>query len=827
MADILVTSPYRPFTLPNQFKAVFNGCIYCGTVDAVDPSTSQVQVYKVNEDGSRIQVAQPLRTNAGGYLVYNGQPAKFVTNSNHSLLVRDAYGALVWYAPDVSLVDPDALEEIIQAQVYVLQKRSFAEAGYNLIGYFEDGVTFVSKNDIAIYKINGRGYTGPIGAVPPGTDPTVGPFVDISHKYLFANVRSFGAIGDGVADDTAAIQLAFDSGIHVILPEGRFKVSKTAGFASDFPSGDQPCLYVRDKDGFTISGNGEIFVENHGQGIIEVQRSKRCNISGIKLSGPRQFPQIDGTTGMAEKGDSSGGYAPTGPAIWQVYKNNSLNTSAYASGGYGGNFPQFGGGTASTWGVWNNGFIGNAAFGILIHNACDDVSVSGCDISGFNFAGVAVGFYGDYFPVDRSYPRSKNIRVHNNHIYEIYDTGVSTIAADQVIVYGNNIEDIGHPNSDWSHTNVNPGYGYASRGNDFEISDRITVSGNSFIRCRRKGIDTHGGTNIVITGNTVNESYYQGIFFNWSSPIQKATGATIANNIISNIKFDGVFVSGTDTLDWSYENSRMDCSVTGNVITNCDRAGVYVLSGRDVSVTSNIIKYDRDAGATPYGIYLGSTDASRKLYNLAVTGNVITSEPSGQLFMGISAEYLIESIITGNNIRNVNGNGLRMQNQCSENMVTDNVIRVGTGKINLQVSQTGGRSTNNITIGGNGVNVANDGRSRLTPETITIYVTFNGTASPEVVRMTGGDNIVSVASTSSGFVINMQGIGSSVKPLANIWDASDLAPLSGSTRCNYKYQIASTSSAVRVGIKADSGSTGHIPASSITSGQFLVRIELV
>lgn len=106
MSDILVTSPYRAFTLPNQFKAVFNGYIYCGTVDAVDPSVSQVQVYFVNESGDKVPVAQPLRTSAGGYLVYNGQPAKFVTDSNHSLLVRDSLGNQVWYEPNMAIVDP-------------------------------------------------------------------------------------------------------------------------------------------------------------------------------------------------------------------------------------------------------------------------------------------------------------------------------------------------------------------------------------------------------------------------------------------------------------------------------------------------------------------------------------------------------------------------------------------------------------------------------------------------------------------------------------------------------------------------------------------------
>ncbi len=113
MSDILVTSPYRPFTLPNQFKAVFNGFIYCGTVDAVDPSNSQVQVYVANEDGSRTPVSQPLRTNAGGLLVYNGQPAKFVTDSNHSILVRDSLGAQIWYAPNMAIADPESLSTIL------------------------------------------------------------------------------------------------------------------------------------------------------------------------------------------------------------------------------------------------------------------------------------------------------------------------------------------------------------------------------------------------------------------------------------------------------------------------------------------------------------------------------------------------------------------------------------------------------------------------------------------------------------------------------------------------------------------------------------------
>lgn len=178
MSDILVTSPFHPFTLPNQFKAVFNGHIYCGTVDAVDPSVSQIQVYLVNESGDKVPVAQPLRTNAGGFLVYNGQPAKFVTNSNHSLLVQDSFHVQLWYVPDVSKIDPDAVFQIISQQVREALRRSYADYGYNLVdGSFEAGGELVNSNDVMLHEATGRAYTGPAGVVDAGTDPTLGGFI--------------------------------------------------------------------------------------------------------------------------------------------------------------------------------------------------------------------------------------------------------------------------------------------------------------------------------------------------------------------------------------------------------------------------------------------------------------------------------------------------------------------------------------------------------------------------------------------------------------------------------------------------------------------------
>lgn len=234
MTDILVTSPYRPFTLPTQFKAVFNGYIYCGTVDAVDPSVSQVQVYLVNEDGDKVPVAQPLRTNAGGFLVYNGQPAKFVTDSNHSLLVRDSLGVQVWYAPDISSIDPDAIAAILGSQTREALRRSYAEAGYAMVaGSFEKSATVTSKNQVVLFESEGKGYSwgGPLPkSVPVGSSPAgsggISPsaWIDQSSNLRNSSLRIVVAPNDGVTDATELLQAGFNPAGAMFVPEGVYMV---------------------------------------------------------------------------------------------------------------------------------------------------------------------------------------------------------------------------------------------------------------------------------------------------------------------------------------------------------------------------------------------------------------------------------------------------------------------------------------------------------------------------------------------------------------------------------------------------------------------------
>lgn len=63
-------------------------------------------------------------------------------------------------------------------------RRSYADAGYNVVGTFQAGFTIVNANDVGIDLITGKGYSGPAGVVDAGTDPTSGGFVDRSGSLL-------------------------------------------------------------------------------------------------------------------------------------------------------------------------------------------------------------------------------------------------------------------------------------------------------------------------------------------------------------------------------------------------------------------------------------------------------------------------------------------------------------------------------------------------------------------------------------------------------------------------------------------------------------------
>lgn len=214
MADItpnvVVGMPSQLFTMARSFKAVANGRIYIGKIDT-DPTIpeNQIQVYLENEDGSHVPMAQPIMINAGGYPIYGGQIAKFVTVQGHSMAIYDAYGSQQFYFPNVLKYDPDQLRT-------------------DLAG--PDGALLVGN------AVDKRVLAGPDGYNMVGAGDTT---LAIALGHVMPEM--FGAKADGTTDDTDAINAAFATRRHVIsgMPGGRYRTTRTLRFPSNDMQGQK------------------------------------------------------------------------------------------------------------------------------------------------------------------------------------------------------------------------------------------------------------------------------------------------------------------------------------------------------------------------------------------------------------------------------------------------------------------------------------------------------------------------------------------------------------------------------------------------------------
>ncbi|EAY1188105.1 right-handed parallel beta-helix repeat-containing protein [Salmonella enterica] len=142
--NIVVSQPAQLFTLARSFKANANGKVYIGQIDTdpVNPA-NQIPVYLEREDGTHVQIAQPIIINAAGYPVYNGQIAKFVTEQGYSMAVYDAYNAQQFYYPNILKYDPDQFRQELSSPGGVkLVNGAISdedlgdESGFSLIGEY-------------------------------------------------------------------------------------------------------------------------------------------------------------------------------------------------------------------------------------------------------------------------------------------------------------------------------------------------------------------------------------------------------------------------------------------------------------------------------------------------------------------------------------------------------------------------------------------------------------------------------------------------------------------------------------------------------------------
>jgi endosialidase-like protein len=154
------------------------GFLYLGTANQ-NPETAPITVYW---DAAGTQpAAQPIRTQ-NGYAARNGTPALLYASTDYSLSIRNRKGVLVGYAANSALFSNASAIAAIIANLA-------ASGGSSLVGFLQAGA----------------------GAVLRTVQAKLRDMVSIT---------DFGVVGDGIVDDTAAINAALVASKHVIVPAG-------------------------------------------------------------------------------------------------------------------------------------------------------------------------------------------------------------------------------------------------------------------------------------------------------------------------------------------------------------------------------------------------------------------------------------------------------------------------------------------------------------------------------------------------------------------------------------------------------------------------------
>jgi len=393
------------------------------------------------------------------------------------------------------------------------------------------------------------------------------------------NVKDFGAVGDGVTDDTVAIQAAVDVGGEIIIPAGTYLISSaiTVTVDSTKMKGDAAIITASVSlntfieitandvcvSGVNCVGNEAIgtYVESDFNPFISATNCSNVSIKNLEVSG------------------KSGGVLLTScsySSVSDILLNGFLNTLAFA--GVGTSSIKLSGGRDINI---ENCTTRNHGSGVILISDPVNISIKGC--------------YAQY--------------VHDNGVYISSGTRCSIIGCHvDTVTDGSGIKARGSYHSVTGNVVTacaDAGINLTGNGGTPDAQGAngsgTSCTGNTVSDCGLYGIrinkqDNLGARNFIVSNNSIENTPTDvsgngiGIFV-LTTGTQSSIGHIISNNSINHsanvVSISGIYLQGTATAEVS------DCVVTGNVIRGNGSnltsgiGGIYVA---DCVVKNNIFK---------------------------------------------------------------------------------------------------------------------------------------------------------------------------------------------------------------------------------------------
>lgn len=449
-----------------------------------------------------------------------------------------------------------------------------------------------------------------VATVPPEVDPSA-----IYATVVNAKSPEYGIVGDGVTDDTAAIQ-AMLAGIGpntaVHFSAGIYKHTN---------------ITITGKSNFALVGDGAVFLATtRSEPYLRFVNCADVTVRGITSKGAIATTRQGPTRGISFEG--CGRYFITGCHI-----HNTEGVGIYSGGG-----------------CYDGRIVGNLvhdtfADGIHVTGTSNRIVISGNTIRDTGDDAIAVVSYGS----DLNGP-CEDIAITSNLSWHSRSRGLIVSGGKNIAVSGNTIRDSQNAGIYIAYEPTYP----------TRAVEGVSIVGNTVLGANTYNEPTIDYAGIHVVGN--------------GGPTTPVSGVTISGNTVEGSKWHGILIGNTGVgcygIIVSDNNVRksgkhavmvqaaQDVLICGNMIDTAAEAGIYCTDTRGLlSISSNVIREPNRSGmaTSRRGIFAGTPRLTRGV----VSGNLVydsTSNTNHPLDLSTGVNISVYGNAVGGNMTNFPGN---------------------------------------------------------------------------------------------------------------------------------------------------------------------------